>query len=446
MQTVNFLKSACFTDNAQSQALDSKYKYWRIRIFYSMFIGYAFFYFTRKSYTFVMPIMLDDLGYSKAQLGILATAFYLSYAVSKFASGIMSEYSNPRYFMAAGLIVTGLLNIWFGFSTSILTFTIIWTLNGWFQGFGWPACTKLLSYWYSRTERGSWWSICSTSHGVGGMLIPLFAGCIAMAVGWRWGMCWSGILGIIIGLFLINRLRDIPTTLGLPPIEEYRNDYPLDANVEELARDKLSVKELIVEQILTNKWVWLLSISYFFVYVVRTGINDWAHIFLKEAKGYDLIFANASIFWFELGGIAGMLVAGFGSDSIFKGRRVPVVIGYTFGLMLVLPAFWYSPPGYYILDYLLMGLLGFLIYGPQMLVGLVVAESVDKRAACTANGFAGLFGNIGSAAAGYPIGIIVDHWGWTGYFISMLACTFTILVITIKASNPAPNKLTLGYN
>jgi len=446
LQMVNFSKEACCSsNNSKEQAVDTNYRYWRIRIFYSMFIGYALFYFTRKSYNFVMPVMLDDLGFSKAQLGIVGTALYLSYGVSKFVSGVMSEYSNPRYFMAAGLIITGLLNIWFGFSSSIVMFTVIWAINGWFQGFGWPACTKLLTYWYSRTERGGWWSICSTSHGVGGMLIPLFAGGIATALGWRWGMYLSGGLCIIGGLFLINRLRDIPMTLGLPPIEEYRNDYPPEGCAIDISKDKLSIKELLFEQVLNNKWVWLLSISYFFVYVVRTGINDWAHIFLKEAKGYNVLLAGASIFWFEVGGIAGMLVAGFGSDSLFKGRRVPVIIGYTFGLMLVLPAFWYSPPGYYVLDYLLMGILGFLIYGPQMLVGMVVAESVDKKAACTANGFAGLFAYIGAAAAGYPIGVIVDRWGWTGYFTSMLICTFAILVITLKAS-PSPSRLTLSYN
>jgi OPA family sugar phosphate sensor protein UhpC-like MFS transporter len=326
-------------------------------------------------------------------------------------------------------------------------FTIICALNGWFQGFGWPACTKLLTYWYSRTERGGWWSICSTSHGVGGMLIPLFAGFIATTLGWRWGMFLPGMLGILAGLFLINRLRDIPTSLGLPPVEEYKNDYPSEAATcsSSSCKEQLSVKEILFEQVLNNKWVWLLSISYFFVYVVRTGINDWAHIFLKEAKGYDVILANASIFWFEVGGIVGMLVAGFGSDSLFKGKRVPVIIGYTIGLMLVLPAFWYSPKGYYVLDYLLMGIIGFLVFGPQMLVGLVVAECVDKKAACTANGFAGLFGCLGSAAAAYPIGCIIDRWGWSGYFVGMLFCSLAILAITLKAS-PSPSRLTLSYN
>ena len=416
--------------NHTQTKIDKKYSYWRIRIFYSMFIGYAFYYFSRKSYTFVMPIMLDELGYTKAELGILGTAIYISYGFSKFISGIISEYSNPRYLMASGLIVTGLLNIWFGFSTSILAFTIICALNGWFQGLGWPACTKLLTYWYSRSERGSWWSVCSTSHGVGGMLIPILAAAVAAKLGWRWGMHVPGIICIIAGFYIINRLRDIPQTLNLPPIEEYRSDYPQNDEISD-SEDRLSVKQVLLEQVLNNKWVWMLSISYFFVYIVRTAVNDWAHVFLIQAKGYDLLFGNISIFWFEIGGIIGMLAAGFGSDSIFKGKRVPVIIGYTIGLMIIIPALWYSPKGHHLLDYFLLTLIGFLTYGPQMLVGLAVAESVDKQAACTANGFAGLFAYLGSAVAGYPIGYVLDQWSWGGFFVCLMFCNVIVLIITL---------------
>lgn len=437
MQTLIFLQSDAeeiLSDNniTDTQELDKTYRYWRIRIFYSMFIGYALFYFTRKSYNFVLPVLLDDLGYSKAQVGILGTALYLSYGVSKFASGVMAEYANPRYFIAVGLILTGVLNMLFGCSSSILFFTIICALNGWFQGFGWPGCTKLLTYWYSRSERGRWWSICSTSHNVGGMLIPLFAGSIAVSYGWRWGMYMPGILSVVVGLFLINRLRDIPVTLGLPPIEEYHNDYPPEITGC-TNKNRLSVKEILLSQVLNNPRIWLLCIAYFFIYVIRIGVNDWAHIFLKEGKGYEVVFANAGIFWFEIGGLAGMLVAGFVSDSLFKGRRVLLSIIYTVGLFIVFPLFGFVVKGNYILDYLLISMLGFLIFGPQMLISLSVTEFVDKKAACTANGFAGLFGCVGSAAAAYPIAYVIDHWGWFGYFICLLCCSLIVLVITIRS-------------
>ena len=110
------------------EKIDEEYKHWRIRIFYSIYVGYSFFYFTRKSVTFALPFMEQELNFTKAQLGILATILYLSYGFSKFLSGILSDKSNPRYFMAFGLIATGIFNIAFGLSSSLLLFALFYLL------------------------------------------------------------------------------------------------------------------------------------------------------------------------------------------------------------------------------------------------------------------------------------------------------------------------------
>src|ERR1700733_5116336 len=114
----SFLRPAEHIKEIEEPTLVKKeYRYWRLRMFYSMFIGYVFFYFTRKSYTFAMPALMQDLGYDKAQLGILGSVLYITYGLSKFASGVMSDQSNPRFFMGIGLIITGLTTICFGLSS-----------------------------------------------------------------------------------------------------------------------------------------------------------------------------------------------------------------------------------------------------------------------------------------------------------------------------------------
>ena len=171
---MNLIRPAPYQPQITNKAdIDRAYKYWRIRIFYSIYVGYVFFYFTRKSFTFVMPEMVSDLNFTYSQLGILSTILYITYGVSKFASGVLSDNSNPRYFMAIGLILTGIFNILFGLSSSIFWLAVLCGLNGIFQGWGWPPITKQLTYWYSKKERGTWWSVCSTSHNVGGGLIPI---------------------------------------------------------------------------------------------------------------------------------------------------------------------------------------------------------------------------------------------------------------------------------
>lgn len=396
------------------------YKYWRWRIFCGMYVGYIFYYFSRKSFTFAMPSLMNDLGFDKTDLGILASVLSLSYGLSKFLSGVLSDKSNPRYFMAFGLILAGAVNILFGLSSSLLLFAVLWGFNGWFQGWGWPPCARLLTHWYSQKERGTWWGFWNTSHSVGGALIPLIAAFCAQSFGWRWAMYVPGIMCILIGFFIINRLRDTPQSLGLPPIEKFKNDYPENQLMGK--EHELSMKEILFKHILGNKFIWVLAVSYFFVYVIRTAINDWSVLFLVETKGFSLLAAGASVFWFEMGGICGSLTAGWASDKIFRGRRAPINILFSFGVIFAILGLWLSPVGAPLIASILMFTIGFLIFGPQMLIGMAAAELSSKKAAGSATGFVGFIAYIGAAAAGYPLGAIMVKWGWEGCFITLGVC------------------------
>ena len=81
---------------ADPEVVKKKYKYWRLRIFSGMYIGYIFYYFSRKSFTFAMPALIQDLGFDKSDLGILGSILSITYGMSKFLSGILADRSNPR--------------------------------------------------------------------------------------------------------------------------------------------------------------------------------------------------------------------------------------------------------------------------------------------------------------------------------------------------------------
>lgn len=425
------------------EVVKKKYKYWRIRIFYSMFIGYIFYYFTRKSFTFAMPTLIADLGFDKAQLGIIGSTLYFSYGISKFISGVMSDQSNPRYFMAIGLMITGLTNIFFGMSSSIVLFALWWGLNGWFQGWGWPPCARLLTHWYAKSERGTWWSVWSTSHNIGGALIPILTGFIIDYSGWRGAMYVPGILCIGMGLVLINRLRDTPQSLGLPPIEKYKRDphhahhegKSASEGTEEIERE-LSTREILFTYVLTNQWLWFLAAASFFIYIVRMAVNDWSALFLIETKHYAAVKANFCVSLFEIGGLFGMLVAGWLSDKISKGNRGPMNVLFSLGLLFAILGMWFSRShNQWWVDGTLLFVIGFFLYGPQMMIGLAAAELSHKKAAGTASGFTGWFAYFGATFAGYPLGKVTDVWGWKGFFIALLACASIALLLFLPTWN-----------
>jgi OPA family sugar phosphate sensor protein UhpC-like MFS transporter len=372
-----------------------------------------------------------------SDLGILGSILSITYGMSKFLSGMLADRSNPRFFMATGLILTGIFNICFGMSSSIVFFAVFWGLNGWFQGWGWPPCARLLTHWYSQKERGTWWSFCSTSHSVGGALIPIIAAFCAQMWGWRFAMYIPGVACILIGFFIMNRLRDTPQSLGLPSIEKYKDDYPSEKR--QVEKD-ISVKEVLFKHVLSNKYIWVLAISYFFVYIIRQAINDFGALFLIKSKGYSMMAASASVFWFEAGGVCGSLVAGWASDKIFKGRRGPINVLFSLGVIFAIAGLYMNPAGQLFLDYALMFAIGFLIFGPQMLIGLAAVELSHKKAAATSNGFVGWIAYLGAATAGYPISKIAEVWGWYGFFISLALCgvisVFLLVPLWKIKSNP----------
>jgi glycerol-3-phosphate transporter len=394
--------------------INRNYRYWRIRILYSCFIGYAVFYFCRVNISMAIPRMQESLGCSKAELGLIVSALQIMYGIGKFGNGVLADRANPRYFMALGLLFSAWINFSFGLTASLFSMALLWGLNGWFQSMGFPAGARLLSHWFSPSEYGRIWGIYGCSHQVGTALILVASGYF-VRFGWQYAFYLPALFGIGISFFLLNRLRDVPSTLGLPPVELYRGDVT-DQRILKTLDKEVSVKESLFELILNNRFVWFIAFGNFFLYVARYGALIWAPAFIKETKGLALTQAGWMMALFEISGILGMLSAGWISDHLFAARRGPIMSVYMTLLSLGLITFWVLPSDYPLLCSLALSLCGFLVYGPLMLVSVAVAGFAGKKAAATASGFTGLWGYLGAVVSGAGAGWIIDRHGWDGGF------------------------------
>ncbi|OLQ72799.1 regulatory protein UhpC [Photobacterium proteolyticum] len=414
---------------SDKQQIDATYKHWRLHLMFSMYIGYGVFYFTRKSLNFAMPAMLADLGLTHSDIGFLGTLFYITYGISKFVSGMVSDQSNPSYFMGLGLIATGIINICFGLSSSLMMFAVLWTCNAFFQGWGWPPCAKLLTTWYSRSERGFWWSIWNTCHNLGGAMVPLLIGFASVAWGWRYGFIIPGTIGIVVGLMLCFNMRDKPTTMGLPTVGQWRNDE-LELQQEREGQG-LSFRQILTTYVIGNKYIWLLCSSYLLVYVVRIAVNDWGNLYLTERHGFDLLTANTAVSMFEVGGFLGSLFGGWGSDRFFHGNRAPMNLIFALGIFISVAALWLTPMDSFAVLSGCFFAIGFFVFGPQMMIGMAAAECSHKDVAGTATGFVGLFGYLGAALASYPVSLIIEQFSWEGFFsvITLAAASIGLLIL-----------------
>lgn len=418
--------------------IESNYHYWRTRILYTTIVGYAGFYLVRKSLSVANPYIAEEFGFSKAQMGMLLTIFGVTYGLSKFFNGFLGDRTNPRYFMAFGLFISAVINIFFGLSSAFLAFAILWMLNGWFQGMGWAPCSKTLVNWFSANERGFKFAIANTSCNIGAATVTFINGYLIFYYGWRYCFLVPASIAFLIALFILNRHRDRPQSLGLPSVEKFRGEDTDFSDTEE--GRNASYKDVVRQYVFGNPMMWVVCMANFFVYVVRYAVMDWGTTFLKEEKGIDIREAAGIVGGYELAGIAGMLVAGFAMDRYFKGYGGRVCAIYMAFCAMFIFLFWRLPIESVWINGILLWGAGFMIYGPQCLVAVIAVNMVPKQAGAAAVGFTGLFGYASTVLSGWGLGAIVDQYGWgTGLFTLVLSAVIAMLLFMVLwNNNPHP--------
>jgi OPA family glycerol-3-phosphate transporter-like MFS transporter/OPA family sugar phosphate sensor protein UhpC-like MFS transporter len=396
------------TDPAE---IEAAYKQWRRRVLLTTIVGYALFYFVRKNLSVAMPVMGKDLGITKADLGLFLTLHGVLYGISRFANGFFADRANARAFMAVGLAASALMNIFFGFSSAVVTLGIVWMINGWVQGMGFPPVSHLMTHWFPPKQLATKQSIWNTSHSIGAGLVVILCGYL-VTINWRLCFFVPAAIALVGAVFLWRLLPDTPPSVGLPEVKGTEH-------IGGQAEQDGDFKALLMEKVFRNKYIWLLALANFFVYVVRYAVLDWGPTLLSEAKGVKLVHASWMVAAFEVSGIIGMLVGGWLTDRVFGGRGARACLVYMTLATISVLIFWKLPASSKILSTVVLCTAGFFIYGPQALVGIIVANLATKRAAATAAGFTGIFGYASTVLSGWGLGLLVQKSGWDAGFMAL---------------------------
>ena len=440
------------------EKIDKVYKSMRLRVFLGAFLGYAAFYLVRKNLSLAAPGMIEEGLVDKAGVGIAMSAISIAYAFSKFIMGSLSDRSDARKFLVVGLILSALAMIGVGlvpfganqtFNVSLIF--VFMLLVGWLSGMGWPPCGRVMAYWFSQNERSFMMSLWNTSHTFGsGSLGILFTfgllifGAAGIEQTWRAAFVVPSAVALLLAVICWWALRDTPQSCGLPPIDEYRNDFS-GVKAKKGEEEKIPFKTLFVEYIFKNKWIWMIAIANAFVYMVRFGVGDWAPIYLQEMDIMTEKESNLAFAIHNYAGIPGTIVCGWISSKFFKGRCAPPNIIFMGAVLIGTLVYWQAGniAGMIATDpaavsaitktliYVGLILVGFCIYGPVALVTVQALNLVPKNAVGTAAGFVGLCGYaFGSAVlANILMGFVAEHAGWNATFILLSAASVIALVL-----------------
>ena len=423
---------------------ERRFKYWQWRVIICSMVGYAMFYFVRKNFSFAIPLLNEEYGITNASFGIIMTLGGLIYGLSKFINGILADRTNARWHLVLGLSVCVLTSILFGFADRISTFFtgsaqgesfiqgmvmimgLLYIVNQIFQGCGFAPCNHLMVSWVPPKELATKMSLWNTSHSVGAFLVAVICGYLT-----RWQLCfWVPAAIAFVGIFFILiTLRDTPKSVGLQELPKVKGE--LDDGEQ---KDPKAFRQFLMKKVFLNPVIWVLAVTDLFVYIVRFAILDWGPSMLSD-MGLSKELTGWTVAIFEIAGCAGMLCAGYISDKFFNSRSQRVcAIEMSLVAACLLGLHFLQDAGHPVFFLILLALAGFLIYGPQALLGVTAANIATKKAASSAVGLIGFMSYLSTIITGVGFGALADKFGgWSWIFITMggLAVVGAVLILTI---------------
>lgn len=443
-----------------------KYNYWQWRTLIVLMIAYILYYFLRKNFSAALPAMEAELGITKLQLGIFLTLNGIIYGFSRFINGFIADRCSRRLLLAGGLVLSSVINFAIAFSPKLdgmfnlldvegkatmgLVYLIgsLWVINGYIHGMGFPPCASLMAHWIKPSELATKQSIWNSSHSIGAGVVIALCGWLLTKFGMSaWNLCFAvpAAIAFIGALVVFFTLRDTPSSVGLPEVEEIEREEAAEGGAEVHAEHdrKLSSKEhnrFLSKMVFRNPIIWILAVTNFFVYVIRFTILEWGTMFLTQYKGFEIGLASSIIASSELvGGVLGTLLAGWVTDKFMQSKSHRTCLVGLVGATLCFFAFWQTPASaHWFISALLICLSAFFIYAPQALLGVAASQQATKRVCATANGILGIFGYAATTVSGIGFGYLADKMGWNSvFFVAVLFGTIGCLVIATLWKAPA---------
>ena len=336
------------------------------------------------------PFYQEELGLSRAQVGLFFSAFYLAMTGASFGAGWLADRLGIRKTTLQGHVALGICTV-----TASMAPSFAWACASFFlAGLGYsflnPASTKGVMVWFDRDERATAMGIKQTGVPAGGFVVALLAAPLVLLIGWRGALAALGIINFFFGFVFSSLWRD-----------------PEDRDITSATRH-LPAPE---DQGALDIWSFLPASFGTAIFLVgQMSLITYIPLYLKESMGFSAYWASQALAITQAGAMFGRVGWGAASDRLFGGRRkiVLLIIGIM-GSTLLLALSLMGPQSPLSLLLLVVFLSGLCLVGYQGVSYALIGELAGRARTGAALGLM-ITINAGAATLGTPLfGFIVDR-------------------------------------
>lgn len=369
-------------------------------------ISYFFYYLCRYNYPIALPFIKEEFALSAAQIGTIATALTLGYAVGQLINGVLADRYGPRLILTIGGLGSMVANLAMGGSAFYTALVFGWFVNGYFQAMGYPASLRLISNWFKREERGKQVGWSEAAQSVASVLILPVAAWLASRFSWRMVFVGPSLVMGAAMLWYYRKCRDYPEHIGPEDSLDHFKAHPQPLLAEMIERYRLA---------LGNWRLVAANVSYGLCQFVRYAMVTWIPSYLYETTGESIMAIAIKGTAFQLGGVFGSILVGWLSDlKIFNSRRWLVISICMVGSAIAAAAVGFVPPGIWTI--LALGLCGVGIESIEVAYFLTPSDFLGDDMTATGVGCMNATGKLIASLQGTTLGFIIDRFGYGSAF------------------------------
>jgi MFS transporter, OPA family, glycerol-3-phosphate transporter len=406
------------------------------------FLGllYTSFYMCRYNLSIANKSISDEYGFSRGEMGYIITTALFAYACGQIINGLLTDRIGGKRAMLIGAAGTIAMNLLFGaasFAGMLGLFIAIRGVDGYIQAFGAPGMVKINTAWFAHRERGRFSGIFGFMINLGRLGIftlgpALLAGFTILGLihipplHWRWLFWTPSVICAAVAVGMALSVKETPEEAGFPGVIA-DDTGPTDGGVT--ARFSQ-----VIRAILSNPAVWITACAYACTGAVRQAVDQWFPRYMQDLYQVDLKSARFQFLAFLIPFVAsaGSLMAGYVSDTLFKGRRAPVAaILYFLETAIILLAAQFHTTNAAIL---FLVLISFTANSTHSILGSAAPMDIGgRRMAGFALGLIDSFQYFGGSLAGYFLGSLLDRsLGNYFYFMAPFGVVGGLLMLTIR--------------
>lgn len=376
-------------------------------------------YMDRSSVAIAAPHMIEELGLTKTDIGLMGAAFSWTYAVAQLPAGYLIDKIGPRriYIIAVGFwsIATSLM----AFGHNMFHFITFRVLLGIGESPNSPNCSKITTQWFPRSERGQAAGIWDSGSKWGSAIAPPVLTFLALFFGWRAMFLTIGVAGLILVACFWAFYRSPENSKRLSE-EEFAH---IKAGRDDTSKEGPTIPWA---KFFTYRQTWGMMLGFFSSIWIWNIFITFLPLFLQDTLGVSIAqtgwvaaipYLASAIGGIYTGRVTLILARKHGNP--LESKRVVLIIGCVVlaGLLVIVPLVHNLTGSLIVLCFALA-----FIAGIQSQSWALTSDLVPDAQAAQFGGIMNFGGYFGGALAPVVTGMIVDRTGsYTGAFFAAAA-------------------------